>query len=380
MTETAPQYFQNRIEGILKNVRDPDWRRRTYTFYRRTDPETERRAHLPLLNPNLDWVRIDEEGDIYISSWRQTKGIDEEPRIFGPTQVGRDYHLNPPKTKTLEKLGFDHVAGGIDVALRRAIEIRNNYRLEEGEPTSEAGQMIGTLGRLSELRRELQSFPDLSDNDLAEIIEDNLRFLADYGYVEPKLKEKIRIMGNLSRGFTDRTGRKNALAAHTRMFAIELAIRKRLEVAFPAILAKYATIVELLSFERESIRMVIAASVEDLEDILTRESFTQADQGRVEKPPIKEIYEVVWPMDGVSSALARGVRAKPYIAVATDVVVDLGATNFAPRTRLGQLRTERRREGVPTAMEYFMAGRFSEARGIVERDITRLRETVAALV
>lgn len=316
-----------RIERILRNVNNPTWRGRAFTFYRHTDPETERRTHLLLLNPNYDGIKVDLEGIIYFTNWRLTTKIGPDYQIFGRTQRGRDYHLNPPKTKTLKRLTYPKFSDGIEVAIRGAMEVRDRYRLGNPSEGGEAWQMVAAMDKMSQLRAEVVNFPDLTDEDLAGIVTENIKFAHEYGFEQPRLREKQTLTQLLPRGFSDVRGRKNPLAAHSRLFAMELAIRKRLEGAFPAILGKYATTVEVLSYEREFTRITIKEADGLLARVLERPSIS---------PQSLELGRT-------SFLLGHKVRVRPYTTEARQVVENLGITDLLEGTQAAA-HQQRRKE------------------------------------
>lgn len=357
---SGPLYWQNRLDAIISRQTDPALIRGKYTFFERIDPESAHRSRLPNLNSQSEDIKYDDEGYVYLSIWRQTSKVDPEHRIFGPTQKGRDYSANPPKTKTLERHSWDEVKGGIDLALRRTIEVRDNYRGEGGEALA----VVGVLSRLSQLRRELQNFPELTYEDMDRIIDENTQFLEGLaGFQRPRLRGKQRVMRHLSVGFIDREGRKNAGAAQIRLFAIELEARKRWEVAIPAILAKYGTMAEVLLFERDSVRQNMMLAQLRLGELLERPMF--ADPQFTDLDPEQRervVRDFNWDLQRLSVQLYHHILVRPYLLGARKVFEHLGSNTNRSLTISARVQSKRRE---PTVWELVKEGKYTEAAQLI---------------
>ena len=357
---SGPLYWQNTIDAIISRQTNPTLVRRTFTFFERTDPESARRSRLPNLNSQSDDIKYDDEGYVYLSIWRQASSIDPEHRIFGPTQKGRDYSANPPKTKTLERHSWDEVKGGVDMALRRTIEVRDSYRIEG----SETSAVMGIFNRLSQLRRELQNFPELTIEDMDRIIDENTQFLEGLaGFKRPRLRGKQRVVRHLSAGLLDREGRKNIGAAQMRLFATELETRKRWEVAVPAILAKYSTMAEILLFERDFTRQNMILAQLRLGELLERPMFVKPQFSELD-PELRErlLRDFNWDLQRLSVQLYHRILVRPYLLGARKVFENLGSNTNRSLTVSAKVQ-EKRKE--PTVWQLVRTGQYEEAANLV---------------
>lgn len=347
------EYRETRINQIVANSRDPEWRSRHFTFLISGDDETQRRHALPVLVPFSD-VGVDCEGRIYIPRWVEVDHIEEGAIIFGPTQRGRDYAKNPPKTKRYRQLRYDHVLAGVDVALRRSETIRDKYRLEHPQPDNplgdnkEAEQLIKGLELVAQLRRRAMNLSKISEQDLLELARQNAEYLTEYGLINPKSADKKRIREMLLKGFEDRTGRVNPLAAFARTFSIEVNWRKRLENAFPNILNKYANNAEMLRFERDKARWMLNQSIDELRAIVDNPQFSEA------RSRYKELSLV--------SRVLTQVRVKPYLLGAYVAVIQFGTRRLPEGTLMRKIQERRMARGVLSVADLLRVGDFDKAR------------------
>lgn len=350
--EGNPLYWQQRIDSIVSHMADPKFVSRTYTFFARDDDEYNRRFHLPDLNNFSGDVKVDEEGYIYVSNWRQANSIDPGARVFGPTQPGRDYSADPPKTKILVRHSWDQVMGGVDIALRRAIEVRDQYRPEG----SEALALMAVFGRLRELRGELHDFGTLSDEDLGRIVDENEGFLEGQpGFTRPRLRGKERIIRHLENGFVDRNGRKNYGAAMMRLFAVELELRKRWEGVFPPILVKQASIVEVLEFERNFARQNLTWTEQKLDEVAD----LVPGEGEEQREVIRRFDRA---LQVISLNLTHNIVVRPYALGARKVVEILGSNTMRNLTVSANVQAKRKE---PTVMDHVRRGEYTEAQTLL---------------
>lgn len=332
-------YWQRRIESVVSHMVEPSYRARNFTFYVNQDDESLRREHLPRLNQYSDYVRYDPEGFIYVSHWSRTRRIPAGAKIVGPHQSWRNYSTNPPK-KLFYRHNFDQVQG-IDVALRRSMEIRDQYR--SGGTETEA--VLATFQRVGQLRHALGNFGELSVNDLDTIVEENQEFLeGQTGFTNPNLQGKERIVRHLGAGFLDKNGRKNYGAGMMRLLAVELELYKRWEGSFPPILAKQASIVEILEFEREFARQNLAWNQQRLEEA----SGLETREGESESSFTRRTERTLL---GIAVSLTHNVVVMPYVVEAREVAAALG---------VGRLRTDRL-----NVMAYVRNGQIVEARNLM---------------
>lgn len=358
---------QRRLDRMLVSSQSPGRKRRTLTLYRDADSEIERRFVLPSLTPNDSSILLDSTGELYILIWHQAR-IGREHVIFGRTQPGRDYFLNPPRTKTLLRLVPHRFPLGVDVTLRGINEVRDRYRLDEGTRGIEAHQMVDALSRLREVLVERGRFKELSAQDLVSLVDQNSAFLEEAGLTRPKNPEKRKISEHFSKGFYDSKGRKSNIAAISRTFALEYAIRRRLEGAFPPILTKFAAISEVLAFERDLTRLHLQAATEIMERSLQQPIFSNPQFG--EQPTnivSRAALDMRWQLEGIAVRLLRSIRVRPYLAKARRAAINLGVHRIDSDEGWENYRQRRQRIGIPTVADYLRRGDFADAAMIVDR-------------
>lgn len=346
-----------KIARIIANIQLPKWRERNLTFWINANEETLRRANLPSLNPNFTYdqrgnvlpylVRIDDEGRLYQPRWSETGKIKPDYKILGKSQSWRNYSENPPKRKLYQKLTFDYVRAGVDVALRRSTKITGKYRVESSGENREALQVLSVIDHLSKLRQEAMRLEELSEEDLQKIVDENAAFIADQGLLNPKSASKKHIRDLLLRGFLDKNGNKNFLTVYSRLFATELAVRKRLEGAFPPTLIKYSANSEILRFERDLTRKYLERVISDLENQST----------------LKDLRKLSYQM-------LNRVRVRPYSLVARVAIINFGLIDLPENTIAGKVQQTKRRLNKPTVADYIRAGDKDKARELLEQ--TRL--------
>lgn len=356
MVTTEVPYWEKRIESVISHMAEPGYRARHFTFYTNEDQESLRRSYLPHLNQYSDDIRYDPEGYVYVASWRQTNKIPRGARIFGPTQSWRDYAENPPITKIYMRHSWDQVKGGVDIALRRSIEVRDHYRREG----TETAVVMATFQRLGELRGELASFGQLSDEDLSRIVEENGEFLEGTPtFTRPRLRGKERVARNLRAGFLDKNGHRNYGAAMMRLFAVELELRKRWEGSFPPILGKQASIVEVLEFEREYARQNLIWNQERLDEVAALEPQDAENQTSFVRRYEQDLIRI-------SINLTHNVVVRPYSLGARKVAEILGATRFQAQ----------RQES--TVLKHVRDGELDQARALLGKSKEALQQVLDA--
>lgn len=334
MSQESP-YWQQRINQAVARMATPAYQKRNFTFFENQDPESRRRAGLPRLNQYSDYVRVDPEGFIYVSHWSKTSRIPIGAKILGAHQEWRDYSADPPKTKQFYRHNFDRVRG-IDVGLRRAIEVRDQYKTGGAETMA----VLATLQRIGELRKELIHLKDLSEEELNGIIEANQKALEEQvGFKRPMLPSKERSKRHLLANLLDKNGRRNTGALMMRYFAVELGLYQRWEGSFPPILGKLASIVEVLEFERGFARQNLVWAGEKLADVVSL------------LPDGVNSLKLEQSLVGVSFSLRGNVVVKPYSTVAREVVDSLGA---------GRMRSD-----IPNVMQLMRNGQTERAQTLL---------------
>ncbi|MFH0937572.1 MAG: hypothetical protein V1808_04775 [Candidatus Daviesbacteria bacterium] len=370
------KYHQDRLQDALAKINTPPWRKKNLTFFISDDKETTRRAALRPLYPQapnfykgLPTVRLDEEGRLYYSWWREAKTIEEGAKILGPKQKWRDYAQNPPKNKTYYQLYFVEISKGIDVGLRRAEEIRDQYRIRtvDEKENKEARQVMETLDYLTTLRHEAMRIPELSEQDLKNLVNQNAEFLNQTGLLGARLKDKEKISQMLLKGFTDSLGRKNYWAAYSRIFSVEYAARRRLEIAFPAILGKYTANAEILLFERDITRRFLGQINRRLANLESLEAFQDPNFGQRPKEEwIKDAREIYKQLRTLSRGLLIRVRVRPYLLGSRRAVEIFGTFPLSEETIAGRVQKRHQDQGRPTVTDYLGRGDFASAKKWIE--------------
>lgn len=354
---------RRRLERMLSSSQSPERRRKKLTLYREADPETERRFSQTQLNPDTGSILLDQIGELYVLIWHEAK-IGPEHHIYSPTQLGRDYFLNPPKTKTLMRLVPHRFPLGIDVTLRGVEEVRDKYRVDEVERGKEADQMLAALGRSHELLLARSRMREFSPQDLIDLLIENREFLEEVGLANPRNPQKRRINSHLSKGFFDSKGRKSTIAAYSRTFAMEYAIRQQLERVFPPVLVKFASIAEALAFERDLTRYRLERAVETIDDVIAN-------------PQERTLY-AIWKLEGVALNLLRNIRVRPYVAKARRAAINLGIRHIDSDEDWESYRMKRRARGIPTAADLLREDNFEGAVEVLTRTknmLTKVLET-----
>src|SRR3989344_3665513 len=343
-------YWENRIQSVVNNMAEPSYRARLFTFYTRDDEESSRRSHLQPLNRYSPDVKYDSEGFLYVSSWKQTNRIPSDYKILGNSQDWRNYSENSPVTKISMLHNWDQIKGGIDIGLRRAIQIRDHYR----KGGTETGVVMDTFQRLGQLRRELAVFGELSNEDLDRIIEENKYFLEGTPtFTKPRLLGKERIARNLQAGFLDKNGHRNYGAAMLRLYAVELELRKRWEASFPPILAKQGGIVETLEFEREYARQNLVWNQQRLDEAAALRPLGGEDPARFVRR-----YEQA--LNSISINLTQNIVVRPYSLGARKAAEILGTIQIGTSDTISaRLRAKRTK---PTVIKQVRDGNLEGAR------------------
>lgn len=356
-----------RMARILSNPDSPRYRARTFTFYREADPETEQRTQLNPLAAGISSILLDPEGTPYLLIWHQTKGINaQEYVIFGPRQKWRDYRDNPPK-KIFQKLTFSQFPLGLEGALRAAETIRDRNRPIARPEAVEVNQMVAALERLRGVLVQRSRFRDLTPSEFDKIIEDNWEFSYAQRLNRARNPQKQRIHQMFTRGFYDSEGRKSSLAADSRAFSLELNIRRRLESTRP-ILTKFATISEILNFERTISRLQLEHTRELLENLSKKAIFADPEFSQRNPREIRDAATSVrWNLGSVTIPLYYRLRLRPYVLGARKVLEHLGGMPLPDGTISRKLQQKREENKIPTFLDHLQAGNYVEAKAILEQ-------------
>lgn len=317
-----------RLETLRRNFTSSQWlkkeRKERLVLYRKGDENTESLARIALEQYPHN-VITDIEGRIYGPWWHEAR-ISELYVLIGSTpQPGRNYAERPPKTKAPKRLVYSYYKAGVDVALRGTEQIQAKYSPE--------GRDVARLNALDKRVRQLElflpGFSDLSNEQIDQVAQDNIKLMGVLGLQEPRLKEKQKIRSMLAAGFRDRLGRKNYLASVYRVYALRAYVMRQQGVAVPAILRKSSYLAEFLKLRRHFHRVYLSEVNNYLGQILTNRMFTHTDVDMMSRDLWIEDARAVWQsLNVISKGLLRDVDWRPYVLVARKVVEHFGCINL----------------------------------------------------
>ena len=138
----------------------------------------------------------------------------------------------------------------------------------------------------------------------------------------------------------DSKGKKSNIAAVSRTFGLEYAIRRRLEGAFPPILVKFAAITEVLIFERELTRFRIRDAIQTINEVQTQ--------------PIT--LDSSWRLEGVAVRLWRDIKVRPYLAKVRRAAINLGIGRVSDPEWEEYRRQRQQIRGFRSAGDYLRRG------------------------
>lgn len=373
------EYEQTRLSEHMTKVSSQKYLTKWFVLYRRGDPAIKRKVGLsPLLTHFPEEmslaetivkseVGVDQEGKIYHPQWRWTNSISEGANIWTPIQRGRNYQLNPPKTKEYRALNLDEIMKGVDVALRRSEKIWQKYSPggQEVEKTAAAFSFI------NEQRQDISKAPKLTEQELKEIQMESALFVHRYGWDRSPVKDKQKVAGMLPKGFTDKRGRGNTLAAASRLFAAELALTRR-EHGLTEIARKFLADTELLRFEREMTRIHLEQAIGQLS--LIQKTAVLADPTFQQKPAedqlsaAKAVYEE---LTEISRGFTQNVAVRPYLLGTRKAIEHFGTLHLPEGTISRKLQDKRTK---PTVHEYLKQGDFVAAKALLAHCQTFLQK------
>ncbi|MDO8658614.1 MAG: hypothetical protein Q7K55_07760 [Candidatus Levybacteria bacterium] len=374
------RHFEDRLIAVEKRFRNDlfvqEYRKKTVTLYRRDNPETNALASLPHLAPHLDSVLVDQEGDLYLLRWQRAK-IPPGYKILGSRpQSGRDYAANPPKTKIPKRLIYAHFPKGIDVLQRGIGEILDSYLVGKDIPAKEVEQMKKVLSHLLVLKGHVNSFGELSGQNLDQIASSNIEFLEENGFLDPKSPEKQKIQELMARGFRDSLGRKNYLAALTRIYGVELAVVKR-NITITRILEKYSGTLAVVELTRDSTRFALQETEKKLGELLDGEAFTTPGFGNFPKEYWIEKARTIWRvLRDRTNLLVRYAQVRPYVLVCRKAIEHFGTIDLPEGTISARVQKSRKEREIPTITDYLRTGDFENASQLIGKVRRMIKRTL----